>query len=63
VTVLLGWIDECIQAILPNRVYDLRDVGFNTLAAFMAILASLAVAWVRMKFGNPRTDMQKDQEV
>lgn len=29
VTVALGWLDEGIQAALPGRVYDLRDVGFN----------------------------------
>jgi VanZ family protein len=34
-----GWVDEAIQALLPNRVYDLRDVAFNTLAAAAAIAA------------------------
>jgi len=29
----LGWLDEGIQAILPNRVYDIRDMNFNDLAA------------------------------
>jgi hypothetical protein len=37
-----GWVDEGIQALLPNRYYDLRDVGFNALAGVMA-LASLAL--------------------
>jgi len=27
------WLDEGIQWLLPGRVYDLRDVGFNALAA------------------------------
>lgn len=40
-TATLGWIDEGIQALLPNRVYDLRDVGFNALAGLMTISASL----------------------
>jgi hypothetical protein len=31
-----GWIDEAIQAAMPNRVYDLRDVGFNALAGALA---------------------------
>ena len=44
-TVLLGWLDEGIQWFLPNRVYDIRDVGFNALAALMAIAASLALTW------------------
>jgi succinate dehydrogenase hydrophobic anchor subunit len=41
VTGLLGWLDEGIQALLPDRVYDLRDAGFNALAGPMAIGASL----------------------
>lgn len=46
-TALLGWCDEGIQAILPGRVYDLRDVGINALAGFMAVTASLALARAR----------------
>ena len=44
-TALLGWLDEGIQALLPNRVYDLRDVGFNAIAGLMAVGASLFMAW------------------
>ena len=47
VTALLGWLDEGIQWLLPNRVYDIRDVGFNALAGLMSILASLSLAWAR----------------
>ena len=46
-TALLGWLDEGIQALIPNRVYELRDVGFNALAGLMAIAASLALARAR----------------
>lgn len=53
VTALVGWLDEGIQALLPNRFYDLRDVGINALAGLMAILAILALAparrWKRAK--------------
>lgn len=42
-TALLGLLDEAIQAMLPGRVYDLRDVGFNALAGFMVIVARLAL--------------------
>lgn len=35
-----GLLDEVIQGILPNRQYDLRDVGFNALAAAMAVGAA-----------------------
>jgi hypothetical protein len=38
-----GWLDEGIQWLLPNRYYDLRDVGFNALAGALAV--GLAVAW------------------
>ena len=44
---LLGLLDEGIQAILPNRFFDLRDVRFNALAGLMAIPASLALARAR----------------
>lgn len=46
-TGLLGWVDEGIQAVLPNRVYDLRDVGFNLLAAIIAASGNAVLAWAR----------------
>ncbi len=51
VTALLGWLDEGIQALLPNRVYDNFDVFSNALAAIIAIAASLAIAWARRRVG------------
>ena len=51
-TVLIGWLDEGIQAILPNRVYDFNDVIFNALASLMAITASLILSWVRQRVAN-----------
>ena len=50
-TALLGLLDESIQAILPNRVFDFIDVGFNAGAGFMAVAAILALAWAR-RWGN-----------
>ena len=47
VTAILGLIDEAIQVLLPNRVFDFIDVGFNALAGFMAIIAILALAWAQ----------------
>ncbi len=44
VTALLGTLDECIQAMLPARVFDVRDIGFNALAGFMVVAARLALA-------------------
>lgn len=46
---LLGWIDEGIQAVLPNRVYDPLDAGTNALAALMAVTASEALRWARRR--------------
>ncbi len=34
-----------IQAVLPNRVFAFRDLGFHALAAFMAILACVVFGW------------------
>lgn len=48
-TSLLGILDELIQGVLPNRVFDVRDIGFNVLAGVMAIGASRAVARVRRR--------------
>ncbi|MEO8195342.1 MAG: VanZ family protein [Thermoanaerobaculia bacterium] len=39
----IGWIDEAVQGILPNRIYDLRDVAFNALAALLALGAAAVV--------------------
>ncbi len=51
-TALLGCIDEGIQWVLPSRVFDIRDMAFNCLAALMAVLASLALAWARRRVGT-----------
>jgi hypothetical protein len=40
---LIGWLDEAVQGILPNRMYDLSDVGFNALAAALALAAAAAM--------------------
>lgn len=42
-TAIVGVLDECIQALLPDRVFDLRDVGFNVVAAAMAVAAGAAL--------------------
>lgn len=44
---LIGVLDECIQAFLPNRVFDPIDIFFNVLAAVMAVAASVALGWAR----------------
>jgi hypothetical protein len=44
-TLAAGWLDEGIQALLPNRHYDLRDVGFNALAGAMALTSLGLIRW------------------
>jgi hypothetical protein len=44
---LIGCLDEGIQAFLPSRVFDPIDIGVNTLAALMTILASVVIIRVR----------------
>lgn len=51
-----GVVDECIQAFLPNRVFDPTDMLFNTLAAVMAIVASAALAWARRRRARTRAE-------
>ncbi len=44
-----GWIDEGIQALLPSRYYDLRDVAFNATAGALAIAATLTYRSLRRR--------------
>lgn len=46
-TALLGLLDEVIQLFLPSRFFDWNDVFFNAFAAFMVIVARLALAPVK----------------
>jgi VanZ family protein len=56
-----GAIDEALQAALPNRVFDLRDIAFNTLAAAMAVAARTSLGWARSK-AAPRKDKPPAEE-
>ncbi|MXZ86367.1 MAG: VanZ family protein [Acidimicrobiia bacterium] len=48
----VGVVDELIQALLPNRVFDLRDILFNIVAAVMAVGAIKALQWARQRASN-----------
>ena len=57
-TASLGWLDEGVQALHPNRVYDLRDVGVDAAAAVLAVGLVRAIAFVaewvhRRRGGDP----------
>ncbi len=47
ITSAIGTVDECIQLVLPSRVFDPVDLGFNALAAVVAVGASLALSQAR----------------
>ena len=44
---IVGWLDEAVQAFVPGRVYDLRDVGTNALAAVVVVTAVAALRAMR----------------
>ena len=45
-TAIFGTIDELIQGIMPNRVFDVRDILFNSLAGVMSVGSIVALNWV-----------------
>ena len=49
ITSLIGLIDEIIQIFIPNRVFDINDILFNCLTAFMAIGVSMSIQYFRQK--------------
>ncbi|MDE2805336.1 MAG: VanZ family protein [Gemmatimonadota bacterium] len=53
-TVALGWIDEGLQALIPNRVYDNFDVVRNTVAALIGISGSVVVGWLNAALDRRR---------
>ena len=52
---LIGVLDESIQIVLPNRVFDPQDILFNGIAVTMAIASSLLLHWVRKRFNKSKT--------
>ena len=48
-TAVLGVLDECIQWLLPNRVFDPLDILFNLLAGTLSIGAVVLLAWARRR--------------
>ena len=48
----IGWGDELIQAILPNRVYDLRDVAMNAAGAVLGVVVLAACRAERVSDGS-----------
>lgn len=48
-TLSLGVLDECVQHVIPSRVFDLNDMLFNGFAAFVAIGTSIMLQLVRKR--------------
>lgn len=46
-TAAAGAVDEGIQALLPNRYADARDVALNAAAGLLALAALAALRWAR----------------
>ena len=46
-TTLLGVLDECIQFFVPERTFDLFDIGFDLLASVLAVGSSASLRWLR----------------
>ncbi|MBF0385073.1 MAG: VanZ family protein [Candidatus Omnitrophica bacterium] len=38
-TSLIGWADELVQGLLPNRYYELKDVCLNSISGLLALLS------------------------
>lgn len=56
-TAICGWGDEGIQYLLPERVYELRDVGLNVMAGVLVVVAMGGLALARARdaaVGLPR---------
>jgi len=47
---LIGIIDESLQLLVPNRVFDWNDMVFNSMAAAFAVFSSTLFTWVKKRF-------------
>ncbi len=55
-TIGVGTLDEGIQAVLPSRVFDPRDILFDSVAAVMSVTAMVALRWARRRGGGGSSD-------
>ena len=55
-TSLVGILDESIQAVLPSRVSDWRDIAFNILAALAAVAGMATLRWAQRFRPTQRRD-------
>lgn len=48
----LSFLDEGIQALLPSRVFDPKDLLFDILAVVFAIASSMLLTWIRQRINR-----------
>jgi len=48
-TCLVGLLDEIVQGILPNRVYEFKDITINWTSSLLATGLLIGVTWQRSK--------------
>ncbi len=47
ITTAIGAIDEMLQWGMPNRVFDVYDILYDTLASVMAVISNGSLRWIR----------------
>lgn len=62
ITALIGALDETLQLFIPNRVFDVEDIVFNSMAATFAVASSFVIGvvgrWAKARIARnkQRTD-------
>lgn len=51
---LIGVVDELLQLVIPSRVFDAIDIGFNIFAAALGVVVSGAIDWAVREFTKVR---------
>ena len=59
VTCAIGVVDEAVQLLLPQRVFDPIDVVFNSGSAAIAVVGSACLRWVRYRVAKVRYRVAK----
>ena len=54
ISFLIGVLEESVQIVMPNRVFDPQDILFNGFAVTMAIGTTLRLNWVRNRNDRSR---------
>ncbi len=58
----VGWLEEALQAVVPGRVYDLRDVAINATAALAAVSAVATIRWAGTALGRAGAEATADRD-